>query len=59
MLLWCFHQGRLNQAGIYLFNSFICSANQWAGFYMIGTSVMKELEGNIETPDLCVKYVHS
>ena len=22
---------------------FICSANQWTGFYMIGTSVMKEL----------------
>ena len=21
----------------------ICSANQWTGFYMIGTSVMKEL----------------
>ena len=21
----------------------ICSANQWSGFYMIGTSVMKEL----------------
>ena len=49
----------LNQAGIYLFNSFICSANHWAGFYMIGTSVMKELKANIETPDLCVKYVHS
>ena len=25
-------------------NPFICSANQWAGFYMIGTSVMKELK---------------
>ena len=24
-------------------NSFICSANQWTGFYMIWTSVMKEL----------------
>ena len=23
---------------------FICSANQWTGFYMIGTSVMKELK---------------
>ena len=22
----------------------ICRANQWAGFYMIGTSVMKELK---------------
>ena len=22
----------------------ICSANQWTGFYMIGTSVMKELK---------------
>ena len=25
-------------------NPLICSANQWTGFYMIGTSVMKELE---------------
>ena len=24
-------------------NALICSANQWTGFYMIGTSVMKEL----------------
>ena len=23
----------------------ICRANQWTGFYMIGTSVMKELRG--------------
>ena len=25
-------------------NPLICSANQWTGFYMIGTSVMKELK---------------
>ena len=24
-------------------SSFICIANQWTGFYMVGTSVMKEL----------------
>ena len=24
----------------------ICRANQWTGFYMIGTSVMKELKSN-------------
>ena len=26
----------------------ICSANQWTGFYMLGTSVMKELMIGIE-----------
>ena len=25
----------------------ICRANQWTGFYMIGTSVMKELIGGL------------
>ena len=24
-------------------NPFICSANQWTGFYMLGTSVMEAL----------------
>ena len=28
----------------------ICRANQWTNFYMIGTSVMKELKLNKETP---------
>ena len=23
----------------------VCSANQWAGFYIIGTSIMKEFTG--------------
>ena len=27
---------------------FICRANQWTGFYMIGTSVMKEWVQNKE-----------
>ena len=26
----------------------ICRANQWTGFYMIGTSVMKELNQEIK-----------
>ena len=25
----------------------ICRANQWTGFYMIGTSVMKELNNQV------------
>ena len=29
---------------ISLVSSLICSANQWTGFYMIGTSVMNELK---------------
>ena len=28
---------------IFFFNFNFCSANQWNGFYMVGTSVMKEL----------------
>ena len=27
-------------------NPLICSENQWTGFYIIGTSVMKELKDN-------------
>ena len=38
----------------------ICSANQWNGFYIIETSVMKELKLEIELkkylrPELCLK----
>ena len=29
-----------------------CSANQWAGFYMIGTYIMKELSLPLREPDL-------
>ena len=27
-------------------NPLICSVNLWTGFYMVGTFVMKELQGN-------------
>ena len=37
---WLFHDGGL----YHIENSpLICRANQWTGFYMIGTSAMKEL----------------
>ena len=29
----------------------ICSANQWTGFYMIGTSVMKELKEHVASTE--------
>ena len=35
-----FHDGGSNHIET---NSSICTANQWTGLYMIGTSVMKEL----------------
>ena len=28
-------------------NPFICSANQWIGFYMIGTSVMEKIKTQV------------
>ena len=31
----------------------ICTANQWAGFYMIGTSAMKKLTTNIKYFNNC------
>ena len=42
VLLLIFHDG-----GPYHIkaSSLICSANQWTGFYMVGTSVKKELRG--------------
>ena len=36
-----FHDGRHYHVET---SSLICRANQWTGFYMIGTSVMKELK---------------
>ena len=37
-------------------SSLICCANQWSGFYMIGTSIMKELNQSLvvycELPEL-------
>ena len=39
---------------------FICSANQWTGFYKIGTSVMKKLEDQFlmsYTPSLFTGHV--
>ena len=29
-------------------NPLICKANQWTGFYMIGTSVMNDLISNLQ-----------
>ena len=39
----------------------ICCANQWTGFYMIGTIVMKELirvdhQSNQNQSDICIYY---
>ena len=31
----------------------ICISNQWTGFYMIGTSVMKKLKSTMKTPKIC------
>ena len=44
--VWLFHDG-----GIYHIKTspLTCSANRWTGFYMIGTSVMKELRHWLET----------
>ena len=33
-------------------NPLICSANQWTGFYMLGTSVMIELNGCVLLSEL-------
>ena len=33
-------------------NPLICSANQWTGFYMIGSCVIKELRG-LNPENLC------
>ena len=38
-----------------------CRANQWAGFYMIGTPVMKELKINLGIkiiPENLLKQLH-
>ena len=37
----------------------ICSANQWTGFYMIGTSVMIELQDSINVPILVLVMLQS
>ena len=46
-LLYNFNTGRLltfsRRRSISYRNHYICSANQWAGFYLIETSAMKEL----------------
>ena len=34
----------------------ICTANQWTGFYMIGTFVMKEANRNVM--EICVALAH-
>ena len=54
VLLLIFHDG-----GPYHIkaSSLICSANQWTGFYMVGTSVMKESNyqtciGDVKIPRL-------
>ena len=48
--LWLFHDG-----GPYIETSF--SANQWTGFYMIGTEIMKELEQYKSSVNLLVPDV--
>ena len=52
LFLWLLHGGR----PYYIKTSpLVCSANQWSGFYMIGTSVMKKLIQCIvaNTKDTC------
>ena len=40
--------------------SLICRANQWTGFYMIGTSVMKELKITLSaSPHTHTIHIHS
>ena len=34
----------------------ICRVNQWTGFYMIGTSVMKEVRSPRYFPEFALKY---
>ena len=43
-----------NDGGPYYIEAspFICIANQWAGFCMMGTSVMKELKGKLDLPKM-------
>ena len=36
----------------------ICKANQWTGFYMTTTPVMKELIRTLNGPDLLLELVH-
>ena len=43
-----------------IFFFFFCSANQWTGFYMIGTSVMKGLVGvTVSENDKSQKWKYS
>ena len=35
----------------------MCCANQWTGFYMIGTSIMKELR-NVMKAFWCIQFLN-